>query len=141
MDRKIVEMARSMMHYMALELEGWGEAVNAVNTINRVPNTARPHPFEVFFGKRPDLSHLQGFSSREFVHVMKSKRSKWDPKAHRSIFLGYSNTSKAYRVWDLETERVLTSRNVLLDEIPPASYSKAASTCRQHASSRAVDRF
>ncbi|KAE9091335.1 hypothetical protein PF005_g18013 [Phytophthora fragariae] len=126
MNRTIVEMARSMLLYMGLELEWWGEAVNAaVYTINRVPNTARPHvsPFEVFFGKRPDLSHLRVFGSRGFVHVEKSKRSKWDPKAHHCIFLGYSDTSKAYRVWDLETERVLTSRTVLLDENPPASYS------------------
>jgi hypothetical protein len=96
-----------------------------VYTINRVLNTARPHvsPFEVFFGKRPHLSHLRVFGSRGFVHVKKSKRSKWDPKAHRCILLGYSDTSKAYRVWDLETERVLTSRTVVLDENPHASYS------------------
>lgn len=79
MNRTIVEMARSMVHYMGLDLEWWGEAVNAaVYTINRLPNTARTSvsPFEVFYGKRPDLSHLRVFGSRGFVHVEKVKRSK-----------------------------------------------------------------
>ncbi|GMF42599.1 unnamed protein product [Phytophthora fragariaefolia] len=65
-----------------------------------MPNTTRPHvsPFEVCFGKRPDLSHLRVFGSRGFV--------------------------QAYRVWDLETERVLTTRTVVLNENSSASYSE-----------------
>ncbi|POM62824.1 polyprotein [Phytophthora palmivora] len=90
MNRTIVEMARSMVHYMGHDLEWWSEAVNAaVYTINRLPNTARASfsPFEVFYVKRPDLSHLRVFGSRGFVHVNKVKRSKRDAKAHRCIFL------------------------------------------------------
>ncbi|POM81344.1 Hypothetical protein PHPALM_704 [Phytophthora palmivora] len=91
MNRTIVEMARSMVHYMGLDLEWWGEAVNAaVYTINWQSNTARTSgsPFEVFYGKRPDLPRLRVFGSRGFAHVEKVKRSKWDAKANRCIFLG-----------------------------------------------------
>ncbi|KAE9018863.1 hypothetical protein PR002_g12980 [Phytophthora rubi] len=55
MNRTIVESARSTLYYMELELEWWGEAVNAaVYTINRVPNTARPHVSHLRFSSASD---------------------------------------------------------------------------------------
>ncbi|KAL7685825.1 hypothetical protein Plhal304r1_c029g0095271 [Plasmopara halstedii] len=112
-------------HYMRLELEWWVEAVRAgLYTVNRLPNTARPFisPFEMFYGKKLELSHFRVFGARRFVHIDKSKRSKWDPKAHNCIFLIYSETSRAYRVWKSDAERAVTTRTVLLDESPPDSH-------------------
>lgn len=69
------------------------------------------------------VANLRVFGSRSFMHVDKSKRSKWDRKAHRCIFLGYADASKAYRVWDLDDERLVVTRTVALDEHPPSEYS------------------
>ena len=39
------------------------------------------------------------------------------------IFVGYSDTSKAYRVWDLPREQLVITRSVALDERPPIRYT------------------
>lgn len=38
------------------------------------------------------------------------------------MFLGYSETSKAYRVSDLDDNCIVTTRSVVLDERPPAAH-------------------
>lgn len=134
MNRTLVEMARSMVYHRGLDRGWWGEAVcTAAYIVNRVPNTARPQstPLEVFTGVKPDLSHLRVFGAKGFVHVDKSRRSKWDAKAHRCIFLGYAPGSKAYRVWDCEDERLVTTRTVALDERPVDSYHTVIHTTQQ----------
>ncbi|OWZ08869.1 polyprotein [Phytophthora megakarya] len=90
MNRTIVEMARSRLHYQQLNKTWWGEALmTAVYLLNRLPNTAHSGttPHELVYGVKPDLGHLRVFGSRGFVHVDKSRRSKWDSKAHSCIFL------------------------------------------------------
>lgn len=118
-------MARSMLHYQHLDKEWWGEAVHtAAYLVNRLPNVVRRDmtPFELLTKTKPTLEHFRVFGSRGFVHVDKSKKSKWDKKAHRCIFLGYADGSKAYRVFDLDDDRMVVTRTVKLDERVPSAY-------------------
>jgi hypothetical protein len=41
---------------------------------------------------------------------------KFDPKSDEGIFLGYSSTSRAYRVFNKRTETVMESINVVIDD-------------------------
>jgi hypothetical protein len=123
-NRTIAEMARSMIYYQHVDKSWWGEAVHtAVYLINRIPNTARADksPYEMMLLKKPSLDHLRVFGARGFVHVDKSKRTKWDKKAHRCIFLGYADGSKAYRVWDVENDCFVFWGSIALDERPPSA--------------------
>ena len=46
------------------------------------------------------------------------------PKAKKAILMGYSDTSKTYRLWDINSRKIVESRDVLFDETPvqnPAS--------------------
>lgn len=47
-----------------------------------------------------------------FVYVPQIKRDKLDKKAQAGIFIGYSTTSKAYRIFQPNTKKILTSRDV-----------------------------
>ncbi|KAI9920721.1 hypothetical protein PsorP6_001592 [Peronosclerospora sorghi] len=76
------------------------------------------------------MNHLRVFGSQWYVRGDESKRSKLDPKAHRCIFLGYAVGSKAYRVWDLDEERLVTTRTVQLDERPPSPYLNLTDACQ-----------
>ncbi|CAI5731968.1 unnamed protein product [Peronospora farinosa] len=125
MNRTLVEMARSMIYHMEVDRSWWGEAIMAAAyTINRIPNTARPNvsPFETLYGSKPDLSHFRVFGSTGYLRVADCKRTKWDSKANKCIFLGYSENSKAYRVWDIARGQLVTTRSVTLNESPPSRY-------------------
>jgi hypothetical protein len=56
-------------------------------------------PEEVFFGKKPEVSHLRIFGCPIYTHVPKEKRTKLDPSGKKGIFVGYSESSKAYRIY------------------------------------------
>ena len=43
-------------------------------------------------------------------------RKKLDPKAWNGIFVGYSETSPAYRIYNPRSGRITVSRNVTFDE-------------------------
>jgi len=53
---------------------------------------------ELFTGKKLEVSHLIIFGCLVYVHVPKEKRSKLDPSRKNGIFVGYSDSSKGYRV-------------------------------------------
>jgi hypothetical protein len=59
---------------------------------------------------------LRIFGCPLYVHVLKDKRSKLDPSGNKGIFVGYSETSKAYRVYIPGHEKIETRRYVTFDE-------------------------
>uniref|UniRef100_H3H767 Reverse transcriptase Ty1/copia-type domain-containing protein n=1 Tax=Phytophthora ramorum TaxID=164328 RepID=H3H767_PHYRM len=65
----------------------------------------------VWTGKKPLLANLKVFGCHAYVHVPKAKRTKFDARSVRCRFLGYSEHEKAYRFEELESSRVLVSRD------------------------------
>ena len=54
---------------------------------------------EAFTGVKHNASHLRIFSFSVYIHVPKEKRSKLEPSGKNETFVGYSETSKAYRIY------------------------------------------
>lgn len=52
------------------------------------------------------------FGCKAYVHVQKEMRRKLDDKARECIFIGYPEDSKAYRLLEKDTKRVVISRDV-----------------------------
>ena len=48
------------------------------------------------------------------MHIHKEHRRKLDDKAEKFTFVGYSEESKAYRLLDIETNRIKISRDVIV---------------------------
>ena len=97
----------------------WGEAVNTVVYIqNRCPHSALDSktPEEVFSSKKLDVSHFRVFGCPIYFHVPKEKRSKLDAFGKKGMFLGYNQTSKAYRVYVLGQREVEICHDVTFDE-------------------------
>lgn len=97
----------------------WTEAVaHATYLINRSltrANSSVP-PETKYLGKIPNLSMLKIFGSLAYVHVPKEAHRKLDSKTHSCLFLGIDNESKAYRLYDKYKQRVISSRDVVVDE-------------------------
>ena len=54
-------------------------------------------PYETWNGYKPSVNHLRIFGCSAYAHIPKDERSKMDPKAKKSIFLGYGIGVKEYR--------------------------------------------
>ncbi|KAG3122380.1 hypothetical protein PC128_g27779 [Phytophthora cactorum] len=86
--------------------------MTVINIKNRLPSPNVPGktPFEVVYKSKPNVKHMRVFGCKAYVLTPKEKRLKWDPKARGGIFLGYEERSKAYRVYDIEAGKRLSSR-------------------------------
>ena len=51
-----------------------------------------------------------------YIHIPKEKRTKLDPSGKRGIFVGYSESLKAYRIYFPVFKNIDVSRDVTFDE-------------------------
>ena len=58
-----------------------------------------------------------------YIHIPKEKRTKLDPSRKKGIFVGYSESSKAYRIYFLGFKKIDISRDVTFDE--DSTYNKS----------------
>ena len=112
-------MARIMLHEYNLPLYFWAEVVNTSCYIsNRV--FKRPilnkTSYELWNNRKPKISYLRVFGCKYFILNTKDNLEKFDSKADDGIFLGYSTTSKAYRVFNKRTLVVEESMHIIFYE-------------------------
>ena len=119
-NRSLEEMARTMLNESKIPKHFWADAVNtACYVLNRA--FLRPligkTPYELYVGRKPNLSHLRVFGCKCYVHNNgKDNLGKFDAKSDNAIFLGYSLHSKAYRVFNKRTMTIEESFHVVFDE-------------------------
>lgn len=111
-NRTIMDSARCLLYEAKVNRKFWPEVVKAACYLkNRtIANTIENKtPFEIFFKRRPDISHLRLYGSKVFVRVPEIKRNtKWDRKADVGILLGYDHVG--YRI--LINNKIVRSRHV-----------------------------
>jgi hypothetical protein len=56
-------------------------------------------PEEAFSGKKPNVENLRIFGCPVYSHIPKDKRNKLEPSRKKGIFVGYSDSSKTYRIY------------------------------------------
>ena len=72
-------------------------------------------PYELWFGHKPSLSHLREIGCHAFALHLPAP-SKVYARSKPYILIGYSPHSKAYRLWDPATSKVITSFHVTFTE-------------------------
>ena len=73
-------------------------------------------PYERWYGRKPNVSHLRMFGCVAYAHVPDSERQKLDKKVVKLRFVGYAIMSKGYRLLDWKTEKIVTRRDVVFNE-------------------------
>jgi hypothetical protein len=97
-----MEAVKAMIHDQDLLMHLWIEAARAtVYVQNKSPHRVLGNktPEEMFSGEKPKVIHLRIFGFLVYVHVPREKISKLEPSGKKGIFVGYSESSKAYRVY------------------------------------------
>ena len=119
-NRTLINVVLAMLSHAKLSKVFWGEALLTANYLqNRSPTKAIDEyktPYELWFGRQPNLSYLRVFGCKAYVFVPKEKRQKLDSHSNECIFLGYSEESKAYRLMDSTNRKIIISRNVIFNE-------------------------
>ena len=101
------ELVRTMLNETGLPKYFWVDAVSTTcYVLNRV--LIRPilkkTPYELFRGRKPNLSHLKLFGCKCFIlNNGKDNLGKFDSKSDEGIFLGYSQHGHAYHVYNQRT--------------------------------------
>ena len=110
-----------MLHAKNLPYYFWAESMNTSCYIhNRVTirSGTASTLYEIWKGRKPIVKYFHVFGSKCYILTDREQRRKMDPKSEEVIFLGYSTTSRAYRVFNTRTKIMMESVNVVVDDIP-----------------------
>ena len=114
-NQSIMNMARCMLREKKLTNNYWVEAKStAVYVLNRSPtsNLQDKIPQEAWDGNKVNVSHFRIFGSVDFYHVPKKLRKKLDDRSEKCIFVGYSEQSKSYILYNPITKKFIISKDV-----------------------------
>lgn len=119
-NRTLMEMTRSIMKHMNVPNYLWGEAVrHSTYLINRVATrTLSPlqTPYESLKGKKPSVQHLRVFGCVCYARNETPHLRKLDDRARAAVHLGIEPGTKAYRLYNPTSRKILVSRDVIFDE-------------------------
>lgn len=65
---------------------------------------------------KPTVEYFRVFGCIAHVHIPDQKRSKLDDKSLECVLLGVSDESKAYRLFDPASKKIIVSMDVVFEE-------------------------
>ncbi|KAL6342996.1 hypothetical protein AAG906_017016 [Vitis piasezkii] len=118
-NRTLQGMARTMLNENNLPKYFWAEAVNtSCYVLNRIllRSILKKTPYKLWKNKKPNISYFKIFGCKCFILNTKDNLGKFDTKSDVRIFLGYSTSSKAFRVFNKRTMVLKKSIHVIFYE-------------------------
>ena len=117
LNRTLLERVRAMLGDSGLPKKLWAEAVVTANYIrNRSPVSTRDKtPWELFFGKKPDVAGMRVFGARAYVHDPRQLRGKLKKRSEMGYLVGYEPNAKGYRIY-MDSGKMRTAVHVVLEE-------------------------
>nr|GFB27840.1 ribonuclease H-like domain-containing protein [Tanacetum cinerariifolium]GFB45958.1 ribonuclease H-like domain-containing protein [Tanacetum cinerariifolium] len=114
-NRILIEVARTMLADAKLPVTFWVEAVNTACYVqNRVlvNKSQNKTLYELFNGRTPAIGFLKPFGCHVMTLNTLDNLWKFEAKGDESYFIGYSMSSKAFRVFNKRTRRVKENLHV-----------------------------
>jgi hypothetical protein len=120
-NRVLGERTRAMLKHKNLPTFLWPEAMKTITYLsNRTTTVAVGNrlltPVEILTGIKPDVSHLRVFGCKAFAYNFDIHRKKLDDKAKAGVFVGYDNSSAAYRIYLTGQRKIIKSGHVMFNE-------------------------
>ncbi|GAA0166461.1 hypothetical protein LIER_21609 [Lithospermum erythrorhizon] len=97
----------------------WSEAIVwSVYVLNRCPTISvkGKTPQEAWNGRKPVVDYLKVWGCLAHDHVPKVNRGKLDKRSTICVFLGISEGTKGYRLYNTETRKIVTTKDVVFEE-------------------------
>ncbi|GJX41407.1 putative ribonuclease H-like domain-containing protein [Tanacetum coccineum] len=100
-NRTPIEAARTMLADFKLPTTFWAEAVSTACYVQNKVLVVKPHnktPYELFRGFKLALSFMKPFGCHVTILNTLDSLGKFDSKSDKGFFVGYSLSSKAFRI-------------------------------------------
>jgi len=104
-NRVLVGRANVLLQQASAPMIYWADTVQTAVYLKNLSITKGTHgidamPYELWFGKKPNIQHLRVWGCIAYAHIHPAKRAdkKWSPRAERLIFIGYTLLTKQYRL-------------------------------------------
>ncbi|GJV51859.1 putative ribonuclease H-like domain-containing protein [Tanacetum coccineum] len=119
-NRTLVEVARTMLIFSRLPEFLWAEAVaTACFTQNRsiIHTRHNKTPYELLRGRKPNVEYFHVFGSLCYPTNDRDDLGKMKPKANIGVFIGYSETSRGFQIYNRRTKKIIETINVKFNEL------------------------
>jgi hypothetical protein len=116
LNRIIKERIRVLLFEAEAGPELWPEALaTVVYLLNRRAVSGKPStPIEMFYGRKPQVSHLRIWGCLAYVKVPDRQLNAFAPTSVQGMFIGYERGTKGYRI--LVGGKTLVSKDVVFIE-------------------------
>ncbi|GKD42653.1 putative ribonuclease H-like domain-containing protein [Tanacetum coccineum] len=121
-NRTLIKATRTMLADFKLPTTFWAEVVSTACYVQNGVLVVKPHnktPYELFRGFKLALSFMRPFGCHVTILNTLDSLGKFDGKSDEGFFVGYSSSSKAFRVYNTRTRRVEENLHIgFLDNKP-----------------------
>jgi len=123
LNRTIMERLRAVLLEYKLPKSLWAELLMALFFLrNRSPTAdGSATPYERFYGKKPDVSHLRVLGSPAYALKPAKTYNKLEAKTLLGTIVGYAAGGHALSIKSATTGHILIRRDVTADETVPAT--------------------
>nr|GEY75001.1 retrovirus-related Pol polyprotein from transposon TNT 1-94 [Tanacetum cinerariifolium] len=121
-NRTLIEAARTMLADSLLPILFWDEAVNTTCYVQNRVLVTKPHnktPYELLHGRTPSIGFMRSFGCHVTILNTLDSLGKFDGKVDEGFLVGYSVSSKAFRVFNNRTRIVQEALHVNFLENKP----------------------
>ncbi|GJV53659.1 retrovirus-related pol polyprotein from transposon TNT 1-94 [Tanacetum coccineum] len=124
-NRTLVEAARTMLIFSLLLEFLWAEAVaTACFTKNRsiIHTRHNKTSYELLCGRKPNVEYFHVFGSLCYPTNDRDDLGKMKPKSDIGVFIGYSEISRGFRIYNRHTKKIMETINVKFDELTSMAF-------------------
>nr|GEU56391.1 putative ribonuclease H-like domain-containing protein [Tanacetum cinerariifolium] len=118
----LIEAARTMLAYLLLPIPFWAKVVNTACYVQNRVLVTKPHnktPYELLLGRTPSIRFIRPFGCLVIILNTLDPLGKFDGKADEGFLVGYSVSSKAFRVFNSRTRIVQETLHINFLENQP----------------------
>nr|GEW02165.1 ribonuclease H-like domain-containing protein [Tanacetum cinerariifolium] len=108
-NKTLIEAARTMLADSLLPIPFWAEEVNTACYVQNRVLVIKPHnvtPYELLLGRTPSIGFMRPFDCHVTILNILDPLGKFEGKADEGFLVGYSVSSKAFRVFNSRTRIV-----------------------------------
>ncbi|GJV54055.1 integrase, catalytic region, zinc finger, CCHC-type containing protein [Tanacetum coccineum] len=119
-NQTLVEDARKMLIFSKTQEFLWAKAIaTACFTQNRsiVHTRYNKTPYEMIRGRKPNIPYFHVFGSLCYLTNDRDNLGKMKPMADIGIFIGYSESSRGFHIYNRQTKKIMETIDVKFDEL------------------------